>query len=233
VAEERHIVAIGGGTRDLAAREPLDRFVLSLARSGEPRVCYVGTATGDAQDGILLFFEAFSRHRCTPSHLPLFWREHDDLRSHVLEQDVVWVGGGNTASMLGVWRAHGLDLILREAWETGIVLAGVSAGMICWFECGVTDSFGTQLAPLHDGLGFLSGSACPHYDGEEQRRPTYRRLVADGFPGGLALDDLAAAHFTGVELAEVVATRAGARGHRVELQGGEVAETPLEPRLLR
>jgi len=229
VAEERHIVAIGGGTRDLAAREPLDRFVLSLARSGEPRVCYVGTATGDAQDGILLFFEAFSRHRCTPSHLPLFWREHDDLRSHVLEQDVVWVGGGNTASMLGVWRAHGLDLILREAWETGIVLAGVSAGMICWFECGVTDSFGTQLAPLHDGLGFLAGSACPHYDDEELRRPLYTRLVGDGtLPPGHAADAGVGLVFVDGELAEVVTPREGATGYRVDAE----RETALAARVL-
>jgi peptidase E len=232
VADERHIVAIGGGTTDLTARKPLDRLVLSLARREEPRVCYVGTATGDADDGVVRFYSAFSSLLCEPSHLPLFSRVHDDLRGYVLAQDVVWVGGGNTASMLGVWRAHGLDAILREAWDAGVVLAGVSAGAICWFEAGVTDSFGTQLAPLDDGLGFLAGSACPHYDGEEMRRPTYRRLVEEGFPAGIALDDLAAAHFVGRGLADVVAAREGARAYEVELRGGSVEETPLEARLL-
>ena len=137
------------------------------------------------------------------------------------------MSGGNTANALAIWRVHGVDAILREAWEAGIVLAGASAGMICWFECSVTDSYGA-LAPLHDGLGFLAGSACPHYDGEPERRPTYTRLVADGFPPGLAADDGVALHFDGTELAEVVSWRPDARAYRV----GPDGETPLEPRLL-
>ena len=107
----------------------------------------------------------------------------------MLAQDVIFVSGGNTANLLAIWRAHGFDEIIREAWEQGIVLAGSSAGMICWFEAGVTDSFGPQLEGMRDGLGFLPGSACPHYDGEEQRRPVYTRLVANGFPAGMAADD--------------------------------------------
>ena len=130
--------------------------------------------------------------------------------------------------MLAVWRLHGFDTILREAWEAGVVLAGWSAGMICWFEAAVTDSFGPQLEGMRDGLAFLPGSGCPHYDGEERRRPVYQGLVAVGFPPGLALDDAAAARFVGIELREVVATAPDARGYRV----GPGGEEPLETRQL-
>jgi peptidase E len=141
------------------------------------------------------------------------------LRDVVLAHDVVFVGGGSTANLLAVWRAHGFDEILREAWESGILLCGWSAGMICWFEACVTDSFGPQLAGLCDGLGFLAGSACPHYDGEDLRRPVYEQLVRDGFPAGIALDDAAGAHFVGTELHEVVASTATARGYAVSAEG--------------
>ena len=146
----------------------------------------------------------------------------------MLAQDVVFVGGGNTANMLAIWRVHGFDRILREAWEAGVLLTGWSAGMICWFEAGVTDSFGPQLAGMRDGLGFVAGSACPHYDEEELRRPVYTQLVADGFPPGIAADDGVGVHFHGSELAEVVTVRQGATAYRVEAG----AETALEARLL-
>ncbi|HEY8029874.1 MAG TPA: peptidase E [Gaiellaceae bacterium] len=152
----------------------------------------------------------------------------EDLRELALGSDVILVCGGNTANMLAVWRVHGFDRILREAWESGIVLAGWSAGMICWFEAGVTDSFGPQLDGMRDGLGFLPGSACPHYDGEERRRPVYTELVANGFPAGIALDDAAAAHYIGTELVEVIASAPGAGGYRV----GPDGETPLPARVL-
>ena len=151
-----------------------------------------------------------------------------DLRDLALSHDAILVCGGNTANMLAIWRVHGFDKILRDAWEAGIVLFGWSAGMICWFEAGVTDSFGPQLAGMPDGLGFLEGSACPHYDGEATRRPTYRRLVSGGFPSGLALDDAAAARFDGIDLAEVVTTSPGAGGYRIEPTG----ETQLNARTL-
>ena len=152
----------------------------------------------------------------------------EDLLGLALAHDVILVGGGNTANMLAVWRVHGFDAILREAWEAGVVLAGWSAGMICWFEAGVTDSFGAQLEGMPDGLGFLPGSACPHYDGEERRRPVYRSLVADGFPPGLALDDAAGAVYEGTELREIVSASPGATGYRVDRDG----EAPLEARIL-
>ncbi|HEY4914972.1 MAG TPA: Type 1 glutamine amidotransferase-like domain-containing protein, partial [Candidatus Dormibacteraeota bacterium] len=150
----------------------------------------------------------------------------------LLQQDVICVSGGNTANALAIWRAHGMEVALREAWENGIVLCGGSAGMICWFECSVTDSFGAGLAALRDGLGFLPGSACPHYDAEERRRPVYQQLVATGFPGGYAVDDFAAIHFEGTALREVVTEVEGHDAYRVELVGGEMRETRIPGRLL-
>ena len=189
------------------------------------------TASGDSPEYVANFFRVFSAHHdCEPSDRGLFNRTVADLRAFVLAQDVVWVGGGNTASLLAVWRMHGLDEVLREAWEAGVVLCGVSAGMNCWFEGSTTDSFDvTRLAGLHDGLGLLPGSACPHYDGEEQRRPLYRRLVAEGaLPPGYAADDAAAMVFEGTALAEVVTHGGGSTAYRVTADG----EGPLPARLL-
>ncbi len=222
---ERHILAAGGGWFD-PGRRALDELIAALTGKERPRICCLPTATGDAE-GAKLDFYASLGGRAETSHLDLFHREVADLRGFLLAQDAIHVSGGNTANALAIWRVHGVDAILREAWEAGIVLTGPSAGMICWFECSVTDSYGA-LAPLHDGLGFLAGSACPHYDGEQERRPTYARLVADGFPSGLAADDGVALHFVGTELEEVVAWRPGARAYRVDPDG----ETALEPRRL-
>jgi dipeptidase E len=152
----------------------------------------------------------------------------EDLREQALSSDVILVCGGNTANMLAVWRVHGFDAILREAWESGVLLTGWSAGMICWFEAGVTDSFGAQLEGMRDGLGFLPGSACPHYGGEERRRPVYTQLVREGFPAGIALDDNVAAVYEGTELVEVVSGTAGSGGYRVSVEG----EEPLDVRFL-
>jgi dipeptidase E len=225
------IVAMGGATLRPEDYDPrLDAFVLLLARRATPRVCFVATASGDEATYVANFYRAFSGHHdCEPSDLGLFERTVADLRGFVLEQDVVYVGGGNTASLLAVWRAHGLDAVLREAWERGAVLCGSSAGMNCWFEASTTDSFDlNRLAGLPDGLGLLPGSACPHYDGEDERRPLYRRLIADGFPPGYAADDAAALVFEGTSLAEVVTTAEGSTAYRVDA-GGEVA---LAARLL-
>jgi peptidase E len=211
---ERHIVALGGGGFS-DAEASLDDFVLGLAAAARPRVCFLPTASGEAADYVVRFYEAF-RERAEPSHLELFGRPRRDIRDFLLAQDVVYVGGGNTANMLAIWSVHGVDAVLREAWERGIVLAGISAGSICWFEAGVTDSFGDELAPLRC-LGFLAGSNCPHYDSEPERRPTYRRLVDAGeLPPGLAAEDGVGLHFVGTELAEAISARPDARAFRVE-----------------
>jgi dipeptidase E len=237
MAEPRRIVAMGGGGYSTDPDNPLlDRFVVELAarRRRKPAVCYLGTAAGEQERFSEMFLRSYARLDCRPVELSLFWREVEDLRGFLLGCDAVLVGGGNTANLLAVWRVHGLDQALRAAWEDGVVLAGWSAGMLCWFESGVTDSFDlARLAPLHDGLGFLPGSACPHYDGEPQRRPTYRRLVRDGvLPAGYAADDGAALVFHGTDLAEVVTSRPAARAFRVERHDGQLTETALPARFL-
>jgi len=230
---ERQIVALGGGGFSMEPDNPLlDDYILSLTGRTQPRVCFVPTASGDADSYVAQFYRAFARRDCRASHLPLFQREAPDLREVILDQDVVYVGGGNTVNMLAIWRAHGLDRVLREAWDAGIVLCGISAGALCWFEAGITDSFGPTLAPLHDGLAFLPESHCPHYDGEPQRRPTYQRCVADGLPAGVAADDGCALHFQGTTLVAAVASRPAARAYRVERSGDGVTETPLPTRFL-
>jgi peptidase E len=209
---------MGGGGFSMEPENPLlDEFVLSLARRERPRVCFVATASGDADGYILAFYRAFAALDCVPAELRFFERSVADLRSFVLAQDVIYVGGGSTANLLAVWRVHGLDRLLEEAWREGVVLCGISAGMNCWFASSVTDSFGPDLAPLDDGLALLPGSACPHYDGEAQRRPTFRRLVDAGeLAPGWAADDGAALVFSGTELAEVVSSRPEAAAYRVE-----------------
>jgi peptidase E len=212
---------------DEVRRRLLEDYVFGLTDQERPRVLFVPTAVADAPDLTLWGYSALG-DRAQVSHVSFFPWPPPDLRKVALEQDVIFVSGGNTANALAIWRTHGYDQILREAWEAGVVLTGWSAGMICWFEAAVTDSFGPQLEGMRDGLGFLPGSACPHYDGEAERRPVYTRLVADGFPAGLAADDCVALRFDGTELAEVVTARPGARAYRV-MAGGE---EPIEPRLL-
>jgi peptidase E len=218
---------MGGGGFLAEPDSPLDAFVLSLARAPRPRVTFLPTPAGDSDRSIAAFFESFSSRNCEPRCLRLFGAPEQPARA-LEDADVVYVSGGNTANALALWRLHLIDSALRRAWERGAVLGGVSAGANCWFECSVTDSFGQQLGPLEDGLGILPGSFCPHYDGEERRRPVYRGLVDDDFSAGYAADDGAALHFEGTDLREVVSSRAGARAYRVE----PGAETPIEPRLL-
>jgi dipeptidase E len=225
------IVGLGGSGDTDEATARLLAHVVGLAGKASPKVCVVPTATGDDPAGVLRLYERLPS-TAVSSWLPVFPWPPQGLREFVLGHDVVFVGGGNTANMLSIWRVHGLDAILREAWAAGVVLTGWSAGMICWFEAGVTDSFGPQLDGMRDGLGFLPGSACPHYDGEERRRPVYRAAVAGGFPGGYAADDHAALRFDGTDLVECVAGRAGASAWSVALDDGEVVERALPTRVL-
>jgi dipeptidase E len=223
---EPQIVALGG-LGEAGEAGVLIQFVLGLTGKERPRVCIVPTASAESPELIVRFYEELAGYaHC--SHLSFFPWPPDDLREHVLSRDAVFVSGGNTANMLAIWRVYGFEEILREAWEQGIVLAGSSAGMICWFEAGVTDSFGPQLEGMRDGLGFLPGSACPHYDGEERRRPVYHELVANGFPPGLAADDAVGLHYVGTELLEAVAAREGAGAYHVEAG----SESRIEPRFL-
>ena len=234
-----HIVALGGGGFLMEPDNPLlDDFILSLSRRKPARVCFIPTATGDSPTAITRFYRAFSG-RCVPTDLTLFDTQGlprhpaltGDLARFVAAQDVFYVGGGNTANLLAVWRAHGLDRLLRRAWLNGAVLSGISAGMLCWFQGGITDSFGGFRA-LRDGLGLLRGSACPHYDGEPQRQAAFRRLIARGAPAGYAADDGVALHFEGRRLKQAVSSRQKALAYRVHLRKGEVEQVPLKVRYL-
>lgn len=228
---DRHIVAMGGG--GFSDDDPMiDDFVLGLTRKDRPRVCFIGTASGDAATYAERFYRAFTARTCEPSHLPLFQPPYPAIAEQLLAQDVIYVGGGATANMLAVWKIHGVDEVLRRAWERGVILCGVSAGAMCWFEAGPTDSLGPDLAPMHGMLGLVPGSFCPHYDSEPARRPAFHRFVREGrLPPGLATDDGVALH-VGSDVLEVVANRRGIAAHRVDLRDGEVVETRVEPRLL-
>lgn len=215
----------------------LDDHVLALARASSgrdrPRICLIPTASAD-DEGLIADFERLFAPRSEPRVLRLFARSETNLRELVLGQDAVYVTGGNTANLLALWRLHGLDIVLREAWNTGVVMAGMSAGAICWFEASTTDSFGPDLRLLHGGLGILDGSLSPHYHGEAQRRPLYHGLVGDGMlPPGYGVDDGAALVFHDRALVEVVTSREDAAAFRVEPDGaGSAIETELPARYL-
>jgi dipeptidase E len=230
---ERHIVAMGGG--GFSYDDPvLDRYVLDLVSAGRPKVCLLPTAASSMATYVTRFLGAFPSSSFEPSFLDLFDRTVADPGSFLAEQDVIYVGGGNTANMLAIWRIHGVDHALREAWEAGVVLCGLSAGANCWFEASTTDSFLLGRAdPLADGLGLLPGSFCPHYDSEEERRPSFHALVARGaLPAGVACDDYAAAHFVGTELLEAVASKPEAGAYRVTRDAAAAREEPIPTRTL-
>ncbi|MGH7661227.1 MAG: Type 1 glutamine amidotransferase-like domain-containing protein [Vulcanimicrobiaceae bacterium] len=225
------IVAMGGGFMQ-DGRSALARYIVELTGNRRPRVCVVPTASGDVDSTVLGLYGAYSPLTTAISCLRFFARTPRDLRSLVLKQDIVHVGGGNTKSMLAVWREYGFDGVLAEAYESGIVLCGSSAGSICWFEEGVTDSFSEVLTPL-TCLGLLKGSNCPHYDSEADRRPAYQRLVREKkIAGGVAADDGVGLHFVDGRLKQIVTARPKAKAYRVELAGKRVEETALPAVLL-
>jgi dipeptidase E len=215
---EPQILAMGGGPNEVL----LD-YLLDIAPGR--RLLYVPTASMEDSERTLWWYTHF-RGRAEMTHLFFSPWPPSDLRELVLRHDIVFVPGGNTANAIAIWRTHGFDDILREAWAQGVLLTGWSAGMICWFEHAVTDSFGPELAPM-DCLGFLPGSACPRYDGEERRRPVYTQLVADGFPAGIAADDDVGLRYEGTSLVEVVTSRPGATAYRVEADGERALEATL------
>lgn len=221
----RQIVAFGGGGFSMEAGNPLlDDYVLGLCPAERPRVCFLPQASGDADHYIVRFYRAFAATRCEASHISLFRRGqgHEDIRRHLLSQDLIYVGGGSVVSLLGVWKAHGIDLILRDAWEAGVVLCGLSAGSLCWFAEAVSAFHG---APRRlEGLGLLPFSNCVHYEPGSDRRESYHRFLRAGMRPGYAAEDGAALHFIGAELCRVVASRPAARGYRLDVSGQQVTE---------
>jgi peptidase E len=205
----------------------LDDYVLSLAASDRPKVCFLPTASGDADHYVVRFYRTFCESQCESSHVSLFRRDAGvaDVERHLMTRDVIYVGGGSVLSLLGAWRAHGLDVVLRRAWEAGVVLCGGSAGSLCWFAAGVTAFHGEPQA--YEGLGLLPWSNCVHYDAEPQRDGAYRRLLSDGMCAGYAAEDGTALHFTGVRLSRVVSSRPSARAYRMRAAAGRVERRAL------
>lgn len=229
----RQIIALGGGGFSMEPDNPLlDLYILEQSKKQNPKVCFVPTASGDSDNYISRFYKSFNGHKCVPSHLSLFEPPSSDLEDYVLEKDIIYVGGGNTKNLLALWREWGLDGILKRAWQQGRIMAGISAGSICWFEAGVSDSFGGELKPLNS-LGFLKGSNCPHYDGEAERRPVFQSLVSSQIlPGGYAADDGAALHFIDEEFYQAVSSRPEAKGYRVQVIEGALQEEALQTHYL-
>jgi peptidase E len=235
-----NILATSGGfwpgRRRRAEPGPLIGHAIALSQArGRPRFCYLGTAVGDAVADRAAVYEAFLGTDVQVSHVALFPMPNvEDLAAHLLAQDVIWVGGGSVAGLLAMWRLHGVDEIMRRAWESGVVLGGVSAGSLCWHVGGTTDSFGPELRPVTNGLGLVPFSNGVHYDSEAQRRPLYQRLVADGtLPAGYATDDGVGLHYQGATLVEALSDTSGSAAYHVRPDGhGGAVETVIEPRLL-
>ncbi|MGH2912534.1 MAG: Type 1 glutamine amidotransferase-like domain-containing protein [Solirubrobacteraceae bacterium] len=226
------IVALGGGGFSMEKDgSALDDYVLSLTNARRPRICFLPTASGDADHYVVRFYRRFSTH-CEASHISLFRRDQggqgveDNLASHLLAQDLIYVGGGNVVSMLGVWGAHGLDDVLREAWHEGIVLCGPSAGSLCWFREALSAFHGPPRRVR--GLGLLPYSNCVHYDAEPARRAEYHSLVGEGMCPGFAVDDGVALHFEGTSLRRVVSSREQGSAFHVQRVKDRVMETSLE-----
>ncbi len=226
------IVALGGGGFSMERENGLlDDYVLSLAQCARPHVCFLPTASGDADHYVVRFYRRFSAS-CEASHVSLFRRDQgtggveENLAAHLLAQDVIYVGGGNVVSMLGAWRAHGLDTVLARAWRAGIVLCGPSAGSLCWFAEALSAFHGAS-RPVR-GLGLLPYSNCVHYDAEPERRAEYHRLVGEGMRPGFAAEDGVGLHFCGTRLERVVSSRRDGHAYRVETGAEEVVEIPLK-----
>lgn len=235
-----HILAIGGGSFLPTSRydlrpSPLLRYALDLTGHDRPRVCFLTTALGDGAESVARFYSAFARLDAEVSHLALFpMPNHEDPAAHLLAQDLVYVSGGSVANLLALWRLHGLDEAMKEAWQSGVVLSGQSAGALCWHVGGNTDSFGPELRPLTDGLAMLPYSCGVHYDSDSQRRPLLHRLIAEGtLPHGYAADEAVGLHYVGTEFVQAVSYVEGRGAYEIVPDGaGGVKETLVEPRLL-
>jgi peptidase E len=224
----------GGDPLNLAPG-PAYTMAAQLARAGRhPHLCFIGTAVGDSPMWSAALHHAFSKLDMVVSRIDLFPMPNiEDIAAHLARQDVVWVSGGSTANLLAIWRLHGLDVLLHDAWQAGVVLMGVSAGSLCWHVGGTTDSFGPDLRPVTDALGWLPYSNSPHHDAESQRRPLIHRLVADGtLPAGYATDNGAGLLYHGTELHECIAESEGAYAYEIHREGDEAVETQLPTRVL-
>jgi len=225
----RQIIAMGGGGFSMEEENPLlDLYILRQAKTKNPKVCFVPTASGDAEGYIEQFYRCFERFPCQTAHLSLF-KPPVNMEEFVFQQDIFYVGGGNTRNLLLLWREWGLDQLLKQAYEKGAILAGLSAGSICWFEQGVTDSIPGKLTVI-EAFGFLHGSHCPHYDSESKRRPSYHTLIEQNqIRDGIAADDGVAIHYINERIHQIVSSRSNAKAYRVKNVDGQAVEQVLEP----
>jgi dipeptidase E len=216
------IIAIGGGGFGGLARDAkLEQYIIKQSSQLNPRICFLAQASAEDKDYVAKFHQTVTALNAVPSDLSLFGRVNNDWKEHLLSQDIIYVGGGNTRSLLALWREWGVDEVLKTAYQNGIILAGVSAGAICWFEQCVTDS----VWPLGviPGLGFLEGSCCPHYDSEPERRPTFlEKLALEQVRPGLALEDNTAAHFVNGKIFRVIANKDQKKAYNVSKTGEEL-----------
>ncbi|MBL8267986.1 peptidase E [Steroidobacter sp.] len=214
-------------------RPLLQQQMLSLAGSDEPKICYIGTAGGDNPADIEQFYRQMTQHRCRLSHLKLFEPHTDRFQEYFLQQDIIYVGGGATRNLMALWRDWGLVDALRTAWEAGVVLAGTSAGSICWFEGCITDSLPERLLPLAC-TGFLRGSGCTHYDARPDRPQSFQRYLLEGaIPApGIATENHTALYYRGTELFEVVTAVRGKQAYRLDVVDGAIKQSALPARYL-
>jgi len=228
----KQIIALGGGGFSTEPEnELIDRYILSCSGKVNPKICYIPTASGDSDICISWFYDFFNKMECQPSHLSLFKPPSRDIEAFLLDKDIIYVGGGNTKNLLTLWKEWGIDKAMKKALEKGIVLAGISAGSICWFEEGLTDSFGDCLEPL-ECLGFLKGSNCPHYDSEPKRRPAYQKLIASGkMLPGIAADDGVAIHYLDDRIFKIISSHPGKHAYEVRFEG-ELIESKIQAEYL-
>lgn len=232
---KKQIIAIGGvgftkkGQDEASISSDLiHKYFLEQTQTRSPRICFIPTASGEDQKYIISFYQTFATYDCKPVHLSLFDPPTSDLESFILGFDAIFVGGGNTKSMLALWREWKLDHILKKAWEQGTLLGGSSAGALCWFEEGITDSIPGPLTAI-SCLGFLKGSFCPHYDSEKERKPTYMRMLRDGMKAGMAADDYVALHYIGDTLEKIVCASDTGCGYHVHCMDGHLVEKKIKP----
>lgn len=225
----RQIIAMGGGGFSMEPENLLlDTYILNQSPKEQPSVCFVPTASGDQELYIKRFYLPFTELKCLPSHLSLFEPNFTDLERYILEKDIIYVGGGNTRNMLVFWKEWGVDDILKKAYQNGTVLAGLSAGSICWFEEGLTNPLNGPLYKIN-GLGFLHGSHCPHYDGEEKRRFSYQRMLTTiEISAGYAVDDGAALHFIDEKVSKTISSRPEAKAYYLINENGRVVEEAMD-----
>jgi dipeptidase E len=223
---KKQIIAIGGGGFGRSPGEGvIEKYILDQSDKEKPNICFIPTATGDNEAYKVNYYSTFSKLNCSPVHLDFFKRT-PDLEELIKQQDIIFVGGGNTKSMLAVWKDWGLDLILKEAYERGVIMCGVSAGAICWFEEGVTDSWSEELKVM-DCLGFVKGACCPHYDEEPQRRPSLSKFLTEGvMQSCYAVDGGCALHIENEQEYKAVVFTKDKNAYCVDLENDEVNEEP-------